>query len=323
MQDPGHRNRVALGLTLAVVPVIVGVEIGVVVHSWSAGIAIGGGIILFWIALIVAVRRQAKSEIARERSTALPSMRGVLEFSSLPGEWPSLARETLPAAGADRARGLGVTVVAEGGWLRLVKRTGRGAGRHPFEAQVPLAAVVDVRSGKARIGLIGSSVSFVLADGKELVLDTAHDTNHAAELAQRFGDAAGRARLAPLPGSPELVVTTPPPPSRTSPGLSAVLIMATFAPFVIAMAGAPNGPFADVATLWLLFVALWTGMWRKPSLPRTIAKWSVAAGAAFALDAALTAQPPRLAGVAVCLLLARWMFSRGPTGLSGPTTVTA
>jgi hypothetical protein len=308
---------------LAVVPVVVGVEIGAVVHSLAAGIAIGGGIILFWLALVVAVRRQAKSEITRERSTALPSMRGVLEFSSLPGEWPELARETLPAAGADRVPGLGVSVVADGGWLRLVKRTGRGAGRHPFEAQIPLAAVVDVRSGKARIGLIGSSVSFVLADGKELVLDTAHDTKHAAELAQRFRDAAGRARLAPLPGSPELVVTTPPPPPRTSSGLSGVLVMATFAPFLIAMAGAPNGPFADVTTMWLLFVALWTGMWRKPSMPRTIAKWSVAAGAAFALDAARTAQPLRLAGFVVCLLLARWMFSLGPTGWSGPATLSA
>jgi hypothetical protein len=90
-------------------------------------------------------------------------------------------------------------------------------------------------------------------------------------------------------------------------------MMASFIPFAVAMAGAPDGPFADIATLGAFFVALGLQMKRPVSMPRIVARAHGIAALAFVLDAVRTGQPLRFVGTAVCIALVAWM-----TGLQGP-----
>jgi len=195
-------------------------------------------------------------------------------------------------------------------WLVVEKRRLIGSGKTPFSARIPLAAVTDVRAGSARMAVVGSLLSFVLVTGGELRFDLPAGQAVVERAAQRFRDAIREAWLAPPLGPATLEVTSPPPPPRTPAGLAALLVMASIVPFVIAMAGARKGPFADVAALCLIFLALGLQLVRPVSMPRLLAGGAWLAAAAFGLDTLRTGETPRLLGVACCIALAMWMGTR-------------
>jgi len=95
-------------------------------------------------------------------------------------------------------------------------------------------------------------------------------------------------------------------------------MMASFVPFAVAMAGAPDGPCADIATLGVLFLALGLNMKRPVSMPTILAKAHGVAAVAFAIDAVHTGEPLRFVGTLACIALARWMLSLQPPGHGAP-----
>ncbi|HET7486921.1 MAG TPA: hypothetical protein VFJ85_03270 [Acidimicrobiales bacterium] len=312
-RGPGGGERWVRGTTALIGLVALGARVGVETGSWEAGIGAALAFAAVIALLAAAVFRRSSKRARALLASGPPKVEGVLDFACLPGPWPRLARETLPAVSGE-APGLTVTVAAADGVLRIDKVARRTSGRHPFTAEVSLAAVADVTPGKARHALLGSSLTFLLDEGKDVAIDTALDAGEAEELASRFREAAARAHDGPAPGPRMLEVTSSPPPPRTSPAASGLLLMATFPPFAIAMAGAPNGPAADTVTTLALFAALWLRMWRPPTMARTLGLWCLAAAAAFVVDAALSGEPLRLVGTAVSLLLGRWMYLKTPGG---------
>jgi hypothetical protein len=113
-------------------------------RSLAAGLAAGAAFVAFLIGLFAVTTRRS-----RRRAAALGPLRLelLLDFACLPGDWPALTLETLPAAAAGQSYGLAVTVEATDGWLRIDKRRSLGYGRHPFGAQVPLSAIREMSAG--------------------------------------------------------------------------------------------------------------------------------------------------------------------------------
>src|SRR5947209_17625853 len=81
----------------------------------------------------------------------------------------------------------------EDGWF-VEKRRILGNGKTSFSVRAPLAAVVDVRASKPRIGLVGSSLTFTVSIGEELVFDVMAGLPGAEPVARRFTEAADGAR---------------------------------------------------------------------------------------------------------------------------------
>jgi len=283
-------------------------------HSEAAGLFVAVAMVVFWVVMRVVTRRRS-----RERAVAYGPLKldMTLDFACLPGDWPALALETLPAAAAN-VPGLSVTVEAVDGWLRVDKRRVLGTGRHPFSARVPLAAIRDVWASKSILTLAGASIIFALDDGSEIRGDLPGAVEEAEAGAERFVAAIAEARRRRAPGPLVLQVTSPPPPPRTPPRRAALLMMASFVPFAVAMAGAPDGPCADIATLGVLFLALGLNMKRPVSMPTILAKAHGVAAVAFAIDAVHTGEPLRFVGTLACIALARWMLSLQPPGHGAP-----
>lgn len=307
----GRRRRRILTITLVLSALSMFARVTVATHSALLGVAslvvLGG---LFWW-LVARSRTKTEAEIENPSDGGV-SMKAALDFASLPQQWRSWARETLgPAAGS--ARAMAVTVRAEAGWLVIEKRRQFGAGKTPFQIRVPLAALTESRAAKPKIGLVGSSITLALTTGDELVFDLMAGLDAATTVARRFGDAATSARGSRAAGPLALEVTTGSPPARTSPGIAGLLMMACVPPFMIAMAGAVDGTFADIGSVGLLFVALGLMVVRPVKMARYLAFGAWITAAAFGMDAIVTGQLLRVVGVACCIALAVWMRSRGPS----------
>jgi hypothetical protein len=163
------------------------------------------------------------------------------------------------------------------------------------------------------LSLGGASVIFTLDDGSEIRGDLRASVPETEARLEPFRQAVMEARRHPRRGPAGLEVTSPPPPLRTPPGRAAGLMMVGFVPFAAAMAGAPDGPFADVATLGVFLFGLGLQMKRPVSMPRLLARAHGLAAVAFVVDATRTGQPLRFVGAFVCFALVAWM-----TGLQPP-----
>jgi hypothetical protein len=316
-EDRGRGNRRGLKFVLVAAVASMFLRVAGESHSAVAGLGAAAAFVAFLVVLLVGTTRRS-----RRRAAALGPLRLelLLDFDCLPGEWPALALETLPAAAAGHTYGLPVTVEAIDGWLRIAKRASFGNGRHPFTAQVPLAAVREVTAGKSLQTLGGASIIFILDDGSEIRGDLRGSVAETDARLEPFRQAVTEARRRPRFGPSTLEVTSPAPPPRTSPGRAAGLMMASFLPFGAAIIGAPDGPFADVATVCVFFLALGLQMKRPVSMPRLLARAHGLAALAFVVDATRTGQPLRFCGTFLCLCLVAWMMNLQPPrhGVPGP-----
>lgn len=289
----------SLGLALLAVLARVSSETGSI--AW--GILAAGGCVGILAALASLLRLRAE----RKAEAALASGRFVVEagllFDCLPDPWPTMARETLNPAGADRAQSLPVCLFTDGANLRIEKKRSWSAGRTPFSAEVRLSAIEAVSPAPARGQLVGSGLRVTLKNGTELDFDLAVGRDSAAKLAARleaevmgdWGEATG------------LVVTSDRPPLRTSPARAGGLLMICFVPFGLAMVGFPGAPAAGITGTLLFFYCLWLQMRRPVTMHRRLAVGLVIVAGAFALDAAITGQVVRLGGSAVGAVLAQWL----------------
>lgn len=304
----GSRNRRRIVLGTVILGVLsIFVRVAALTRSLLASAAVVAILLgLFWW-LVGRSRERTEAALAAS-SDGPPSANGALDFGSLPEQWRNRARETLSAAAAS-STAMNVSVRADGGWFVVEKRRALFGGKTPFTLRVPLAALVDAQGAKPKIGLVGSSLTFGFSTGDELVFDIMAGQAAAEAVARRFQDAAATARMADPPGPLTLEVTTEPPPPRTPSGLAAVMMMSCFIPFAIAMAGAVDGPFAALGSMFLFFAGLGLLMVRPVSMGRVLALGAWAVAAAFGVDTLLTGQYLRLVGVAVCIALATWMRS--------------
>jgi hypothetical protein len=210
---------------------------------------------------------------------------------------------------ATNTPGMPVRVRADDGWLVVEKRRMLGGRKSPFALRVPLAALIAAEAGKPRIGLVGSSIALGLATGDELVLDVMAGKEPAAVLARRFREAGASAQEQPPPWALTLELLAVPPPPRTSPPRAAVMMMACGLPFIIAMMGSVDGPFAAVASTLLFLAGLGLMLGRPVWMGRILARGAWATAGAFAIDTISTGQILRVAGVVCCVALAIWMGS--------------
>jgi hypothetical protein len=313
-EDRGRSNRRWLVASVIMGTFTIFVRVAAETRNLVAGLFAAAGMVVFIAGLVVITRRRSDRRAAAYGPLKVELL---LDFGCLPGEWPELALETLPAAAANTP-GLGVTVEGAGGWLRIDKRRVVGTGRHPFSARVPLAAVRDVWASKSALSLMGASLVFELENGAEVRGDVAGSVEEAEAKAESFREAVAAARVGPPPGPLFLVVTSPPPPLRTSPGRAWALVMASMAPFAVSLPGAQQGAFGLVATMCVFFLALGLNMKRPVSMPMILTKGHVLAGLAFGIDAALTGQPLRLVGTAACIACIAWMTNLSAPGHRAP-----
>jgi hypothetical protein len=305
-------RRWSLGLSVALSVAGTAIPFGLMTHSAlvGVGLAVAFGAFLAWLA--VASRRQAERRLNVSAAGTL-SVNGLLDFSCLPEPWPAQSRETLSAAAAPRAPGLSVTLAVTDGYLTVERRRVALTGTTPFTARVALSAIRDVHVGPAQLTLNGSSLSFDLASGEQLRVDLGVGTASAQRVAAGIDEAKRQAASRPLPSSPGIEVTSPPPPLRTPAATAGLLMMAFLPPWALAMIGAHNGPFAAAALTGGLFVALALTIKRPPSMASVLARAMAVGAGAFAVDAVRLGQPVRLTGAAICVLLAAWLARQSPT----------
>ena len=186
----GRRNRRARAFSLVVGVALVGVRVGVLAHSWTAGVGAGLAVVLLNVGLIVWSRRRAERRLADNVGPG--PVEGLLDFASLPTDWRTKARETLGAIGGTNAPGMSVMMSAADGYLVLQRRMLKFTGKTPFTARVPLGAVESVKVGRPQLGLIGSSLVFTLSTGEEIRVDVAVGEDSAELIAEVFRQAPAR-----------------------------------------------------------------------------------------------------------------------------------
>jgi hypothetical protein len=286
--------------------VIITLRVGLETGSWLAAFGAFAGLCVLIAGLIWWGRRRTELQLEAFRRTGEFSIDAGLDFACLPGDWPSLARDTLNPAGADRVVSLPVELHIDGDKLAIVKKRSWGSGRAPFEARVALSEVSDVVVGRSERAYAGSSLCVELVSGDELRLDLSADD----ETAEQITDALKRRVRSASPAMrvQGLVVTSQLPPVRTSSGRAGLLLMAPMAPFAVAMAGAPNGPVADAATFLVFCYAAWLMMRRLPTMHIHLGVALIVASGAFVIDAVTSSNPWRLVGTIVCLGLGFWIL---------------
>jgi hypothetical protein len=305
----GRSGRGWLWGSLGVGVLAIFVRVVAASHDVGLGLAVVALFAAVLYGLVVSLRRRAAKQLEAIDATGRVEFDAGLDFACLPGNWPAMARETLNPAGAGRMPSLPVRLAVADGLLLIDKRQ-RWSGRHPFHAEVLLADVNDIVVGKAQRTLGGSSLTVALRSDQEIRVDLIVPIEQAEALAGRLRLELPRSSAARQPPR-GIVIDSAPPPLRTSPARSGLLIMVVIAPFAIAMAGAPNGPVADVATLLLIFYAVGLSMWRPPTMHRRLAVGLVLTSASFLIDAVATGDLWRLIGTLVCLAAAGW-FRRLP-----------
>jgi len=297
-----------------------GVRVGVEAGRATAGVAAAAALVIVGLVVGRWVRRRAEAKVAAALQSDGPlALDASLDCTCLPDPWPALAADTMGWAANGTAVGLPVRVTRDGQFLRIEKRRTWGTGKHPFVAQVAMAAIADVRTDRAQRAVVGSSLTFEM-DGGEVLLDVALSRAAAELVAQRFMAEAVSARRTRGPiGPPGLEVTSPPPPRRT-PGLRAFAMqMLTMVPWVAAMVGAQRGPAAAVTATFLFFAGIILVMARPVHMHRWLSRGGVVVAAGFVVDALTTGEMLRLAGAAVAVWSAYAIARLGNRPLADPT----
>ncbi|HEX3426192.1 MAG TPA: hypothetical protein VHT30_08665 [Acidimicrobiales bacterium] len=185
-------------------------------------------------------------------------------------------------------------------------------GKVPFLAHVPLTSIRQITVGRPFMGLIGSSLTFDLASGEELRFDVQLASDSAQRVVGAVRDAMRSASWeAASPRVAGIEVTSRRPPIRTPPVRAVLVTLAFWPPWMAAMLGIRNGPFAAAALTGGLFVALVLGLFRPRLMAVILACAMGIGGAAFAIDAVRLGQPVRLLGTASCGLIALCMVLFG------------
>lgn len=281
------------------------------------------------VGLVFWSRRRSERQIEAGKRSGRLSVRMWLDLSCLPGDWPTMARETLSpllTSGPHRFAFLPVRIRAHGGDLEIDKRRGFWLGRAPFHAEVSIAEVTGVAAGPPFASITGSSITIALRDGEELRGDIPVGAESAEDLAGQLralmGAGSGRA------ASRGIRVTSPPPPKRTPLERARLLMMATLPPAMIAIV--PQDGAVGYAAAWMaVLYASWLRIQRPFSMARRLAIALVIAAIGFVIDAigfasdaATTDQVVRVAGSFVAAGIAWWMMvsSRSNKGTEHGTT---
>jgi hypothetical protein len=234
-----RRRRAGAWFALILASTVIFVRVAVATASAALGFLALLGFAAFLLGLVMWTRRRADQQIESSIATGQLRIELGLDFTCLPGDWPTRARETLNAAGAGRTPSLPVVLTSEFGKLIVEKRRSFLLGRSALHAEIPTAAITGVRVGPSRVGIAGLSIAIQLRSGEELRGDLPVSAERAEVVAQRIRALMGGTDTSPGPTAIE--ITSPPPPLRTPPGRAGVLMMAPLAPFMIAMAGAHEG----------------------------------------------------------------------------------
>lgn len=265
------------------------------------------GLAAFIFVLVTFFRRRTARSISDLAEGGKLSLMGALQLSTLPPNWERAATETF-ALTASSSDALTVDVLAEDLWLRVHSRSMLGFKGHPFRAQVPLADLTGVYVGEPVIGIVGSTLTFLLNDDRTFTVElmTGPDTTEVA--AERFRSEAARAQALPRPEGPIGVVSDPPP-MRIPPGRAWVMGLIPAAPFIVAMFNAEEGAWGAGISAVAFFLGFGVMFFRSVKLAKlvTIGCGLVAAG--FLADYILAGTPISLLGLAVAgaaaFLLAR------------------
>jgi hypothetical protein len=84
--------------------------------------------------LVVFSRRRTQQQVQAIDATGRFEIDAGLDFDCLPENWPTMARELLNPAGADRVASLPVRLSIADGTLLIDKKQSWGSGRRPFHA---------------------------------------------------------------------------------------------------------------------------------------------------------------------------------------------
>jgi hypothetical protein len=304
-------RRWLLWVIAAIGDVVVMVRFGVAVHNAAAGVA--SGILLAGLValLVVAARRHVERQLASAQTGPL-EVPGFLDLACLPGKWPVLAREALGSVGGPNSYGMNVLLAVSDGYLTIARRQVATTGKRAFTARVPLRSIAGIVVGKSRMTLGGSSMTFDIASGEELRLDVTASLDSTERVSGLFREAVRTApsdSASPLSG---IEVTSLPPPVRTSPATAGLSMLAFIPPWILAIIGIRNGPFAGVTVTVGLFLSVALMLIRPRWLTTVLVRMMCLSAAAFALDTIRTGQPIRLGGTACCLLIAALMAGPRP-----------
>jgi hypothetical protein len=176
-------------------------------HSIVGGLLGSLPVVALLAGLSIWGRRRVEQQIEASGRSGQLSVQMCLDFACLPGNWPTLARKTLP--GGSHALCLPVQITVNDGRLEIDKRRGFGRGRAPFHAEVSTAEITSVTVGPPGAGIMSSSVTIALRSGEELRGDVSLGRERAEELAAQL-----RALIGGWPGhadSPGIQVTSFPP----------------------------------------------------------------------------------------------------------------
>ena len=164
-QEPPGRGFNRQLLLLAVPTVFIGLRAGSEADSVLVGVAAAAGVAAGFWCLIVAVRHRAVRRVdALDRGAEL-EVDILLDFASLPGEWPKRARKTLNLLARGNTPALAVRLSMGDGALRMDKRQSWGNGRRGLRATIDLREITAVRTAGAQFMPIGSTLLFDLRDG--------------------------------------------------------------------------------------------------------------------------------------------------------------
>lgn len=313
-----------------------GVICGSQTHSPAIGAAAGIGLLVIGLALAFRTQRAGARAVAGLRPGHL-EINAMLNFSSLPGEWRYLAPETMSAAFANDMAGMYVRLTVSDGLLLIQRRRIPFMGKAPFAAQIRLPAIKKVTAGSPQLSLVGSSLTFDLDSGEQLMADLSVGAEAATKIAAAFQAEVARGSAAPRPvGNPwqswatqnvarhpgfsptpataaavaheAIEVTTPPPRIRMGQAECATLMLA-FLPAVLL--DLPDSYRAGVAAVVLtlgLVTAAFSMLVRRTPLRWVLAGLMAASAVAFVADYLISHQWVRLLGVPGCGAPAAAMF---------------
>ena len=267
------------------------------------------------VALVFWSRRRSQRQIEAGKRSGRLSVKLNLDLSCLPGDWPTMARETLSpmlTSGPHRFAFLPVRVTANDGYLEIDKRRNLLLGHAPFHAQVSTAVITGITAGPPFASITGSSITIALRGGEELRGDVPVGAESAEDLAGQLRALMGAG--SGLAASRGIRVTSPPPPKRMSPRRAWLLMMATLPPAAIAIV--PQDKTVSYAATWMaVLYAFWLTIQRPVSMARRLAIALVIAAIGFVIDAigfasyaTTTDQLVRVAGSLVAAGTAGWMM---------------
>ena len=303
---PGRTLAAFAGFALVSVAVRVAVATG----------SLGGGLVVLVVLgglgyLVVRWRRaRVAGQLAAMEAEHRFDIEAGLEFACLPGNWPVMARHTLPVTGGANASTLPTRLRAANGMLHIDKLQGWWWGRRDLRAEVALSEITSVAVGPSQFSPTGSSLTIELSHEAAVRVHLPLPRSRAEAVAARLREEIPSGAI-PAPWlSQGIVVTTAPPPRRT-PSARALGLLAVAAGALLvalAMSSAGPGPVAIWSSGLSLVLAVSLQFNRPPTMHRQVGAAMGVTAVAFAVDGALRAEVWRLVGTVICLGLA-WRLS--------------